>query len=121
MSGRPVARRSRTPVPAAALRGSVRRRASAGLSATRAGAALVMLLAAVAIYGVGASSAFSYADLQVSGASLTDQSRIEDAVVGRPRPEPVRAQDRSPRGRPRADPDGRATQRSMSACRGRSP
>jgi hypothetical protein len=40
-----------------------------------------MLLAAVAIYGVGASSAFSYTDLQVSGASLTDQARIEDAIA----------------------------------------
>ena len=80
MSGRPVARRSRTPVPARRSRGSVRR-ASAGLSTTRAGAALVMLLAAVAIYGVGASSAFPHADLQVSGASLTDQARIEDAVA----------------------------------------
>jgi hypothetical protein len=36
-----------------------------------------MLLAAVAIYGVGASPAFSYGDLQVSGADLTDQARIE--------------------------------------------
>ena len=41
-----------------------------------------MLLAAVAIYGVGASSAFSYTDVQVSGASLTDETRIEDAIAG---------------------------------------
>ncbi len=76
-----------------------------------------MLLAAVAIYGVGASSAFSYADLQVSGASLTDQARIEDAHVGRPRPEPVRAAG-PVRSRPpwRGLTDGRRRQRRRPAA-----
>jgi cell division septal protein FtsQ len=81
MSGRPVARRSRAPIPTRTSRGTVRRR-SAGLSATRAGAALAMLLSALAIYGVGASSAFTYAHLQVDGASLTDTTRVEAAIAG---------------------------------------
>jgi hypothetical protein len=41
------------------------RRASAGLTPIRAGAALVMLLAALGIYGAGASPAFSYRQLAV--------------------------------------------------------
>ena len=63
MSGRPVARRSRTPLPGRRTRPV--RRASAGLSAVRAGAALAMLVSAAAIYGVGASSAFDYTKLQL--------------------------------------------------------
>ncbi len=75
MSGRPVARRSRAPLPGRRTR-SVRR-ASAGLSAVRAGAALAMLASAAAIYGVGASSAFDYAHLQVDGLQFTDGAAVE--------------------------------------------
>lgn len=75
MSGRPVARRSRAPLPGRRTR-SVRR-ASAGLSAVRAGAALAMLASAAAIYGVGASSAFDYGHLQVDGLQFTDGAAVE--------------------------------------------
>ena len=80
MSGRPVARRSRTPVPA--RRGRSVRRASAGLSAVRAGAALAMLVSAAAIYGVGASSAFDYTKLELTGAEFTDPAAVEAALGG---------------------------------------
>jgi cell division septal protein FtsQ len=79
MNGRPVARRSRTPVPA--RRGRSVRRASAGLSAVRAAAALAMLVSAAAIYGVGASSAFDYTKLQLDGAQLTDPAAAEAALT----------------------------------------
>lgn len=79
MSGRPVARRSRAPLPGRRTR-SVKR-ASAGLSAVRAGAALAMLASAAAIYGVGASSAFDYAKLQVDGLQFTDGSAVEAALA----------------------------------------
>jgi len=78
MSGRPVARRSRAPLPTRRTR-SVRR-ASAGLSTTRAGAALVMLAAALAIYGVAVSSAFSYTRITVDGDVLTDRAAVESAI-----------------------------------------
>ena len=79
MSGRPVARRSRAPLPGRRTR-SVKR-ASAGLSAVRAGAALAMLASAAAIYGVGASSAFDYAKLQVDGLQFTDGFAVEAALA----------------------------------------
>ena len=79
MSGRPVARRSRAPLPARQRR-SVKR-ASAGLSAVRAGAALAMLVSAAAVYGVGASSAFEYARLQLDGVRFTDPTAVEAAVA----------------------------------------
>lgn len=79
MSGRPVARRGRPPVPTRRTR-SVRR-ASAGLSAVRAGAALAMLASAAAIYGVAASSAFEYTKLQVAGAHYTEQSAVEAVIA----------------------------------------
>jgi hypothetical protein len=41
-----------------------------------------MLAAAGAIYGVGASSAFDYARLQLDGATYTDPSMAESAVAG---------------------------------------
>jgi len=75
MSGRPIARRTRAPLPGRRTR-SVKR-ASAGLSAVRAGAALAMLASAAAIYGVGASSAFDYAKLQVDGLQFTDGAAVE--------------------------------------------
>ncbi len=80
MSERPVARRSRTTLPG--RRSRPIRRASAGLSGARAGAALAMLVAAAAIYGVGASSAFDYVRLQVVGLALTDQADVEQALAG---------------------------------------
>ena len=75
MNGRPVASRSRTPMPGRRTRPV--RRASAGLSAVRAGAALAMLVSAAAIYGVGASSAFDYTKLQLAGLTFTDQNAVE--------------------------------------------
>ena len=79
MSGRPIARRTRAPLPGRRTR-SVKR-ASAGLSAVRAGAALAMLASAAAIYGVGASSAFDYAKLQVDGLQFTDGAAVEAALA----------------------------------------
>jgi cell division septal protein FtsQ len=79
MSSRPIARRSRVPVPT--RRGRTIRRASAGLSTARAGAALAMLVSAAAIYGVGASPAFDYARLQVDGAVFTDAAAVESALA----------------------------------------
>ena len=79
MNGRPVARRSRTPLPGRRTRPV--RRASAGLSAVRAGAALAMLVSAAAIYGVGASSAFAYTRLQLNGLTFTDQNAVEAAIA----------------------------------------
>lgn len=79
MSGRPVARRSRVPLPTRQRR-SVKR-ASAGLSAVRAGAALAMLVSAAAIYGVGASSVFQYERLQLDGVRFTDPAAVEEAVA----------------------------------------
>jgi POTRA domain, FtsQ-type len=79
VSGRPVARRTRTPLSGRRTR-SVRR-ASAGLSPIRAGAALALLASAAAIYGVGASSAFDYARLQVDGLGFTDAAAVEAALA----------------------------------------
>jgi cell division protein FtsQ len=56
------------------------KRASAGLSAVRAGAALAMLLSAFAIYGVGASPAFDFAELRIEGATYTDPDAVERTV-----------------------------------------
>ena len=78
MTGGPAARRTRPPV--ASRRSRPVRRASAGLSVARAAAALAMLAAAGAIYGVGASSAFDYASLQVNGAVFTDPAAAEGTV-----------------------------------------
>lgn len=80
MSGRPVARRTRAPLPGRRTRPV--RRASAGLSAVRAGAALAMLVSAAAIYGVGSSSAFDYLHLKVEGTHFTDPAAVESALVG---------------------------------------
>ena len=56
------------------------KRASAGLSPVRAGAALAMLLSAAAVYGVGASSAFDVSDLHVEGAVFTDEDRVRSLL-----------------------------------------
>lgn len=79
MNGRPIARRTRAPLPSRRTRPV--RRASAGLSTVRAGAALAMLVSAAAVYGVGSSSAFDYAKLQVDGLHLTESSAVEGAFV----------------------------------------
>jgi hypothetical protein len=79
MSGRPVARRSRSPLPSRRTRPI--RRATAGLSAARAGAALAMLVSAAAIYGVGSSSAFDYAKLQLDGVHFTDPAAVESTLA----------------------------------------
>jgi cell division protein FtsQ len=79
VNGRPVASRSRTPLPGRRTRPV--RRASAGLSVVRAGAALAMLVSAAAIYGVGASSAFDYTKLQLAGLTFTDQKAVEAALA----------------------------------------
>jgi hypothetical protein len=52
------------------------RRASAGLSRVRAGAALGMLLAAGAIYGVAASPVFGLGPVLVRGVQLTDAAEV---------------------------------------------
>jgi cell division septal protein FtsQ len=67
----------RRPVGAATLRRTRPvKRASAGLSPVRAGAALAMLLSAFAIYGVGASSAFAFGELRIEGARYTDADAV---------------------------------------------
>jgi cell division septal protein FtsQ len=80
MTDGPAARRTRPPVPV--RRSRPIRRASARLSVARAGAALALLASAGAIYGVGASSAFDYARLQVDGAVYTELADAEEAVAG---------------------------------------
>jgi cell division protein FtsQ len=72
---RPVVRPSGLPV----RRGRIRR-ASAGLSPLRAGAAFVMVVAALAIYGVGASPAFGYRHLDFQAGPAAHTST--EAVVG---------------------------------------
>ena len=56
------------------------KRASAGLSPIRAGAVLAMLLAAFAIYGVGASPAFAFGELRIEGATFTDPDAVQRSV-----------------------------------------
>jgi cell division protein FtsQ len=80
MTGRPLARRTRTPVAGRRVRPV--RRASAGMSTARAGAALAMLVSAAAIYGVGASPAFDYTRIQVDGVVFTDRAAVEAALAG---------------------------------------
>ncbi|MFL5769048.1 MAG: cell division protein FtsQ/DivIB [Chloroflexota bacterium] len=52
------------------------RRRSAGLTPVRAGAALAMLLSAAAIYGLTATSAFGYHQLEIEGATITPEAAI---------------------------------------------
>lgn len=56
------------------------KRSSAGLSPARAGAALAMLLAAAAVYGVGASPAFEFRELVIDGAVYTDRQDVVEVV-----------------------------------------
>jgi cell division septal protein FtsQ len=56
------------------------RRASAGLSPTRAAAILAMLITAGAIYGLAATSAFGFQRLEVNGTTLTAEDAIRAKV-----------------------------------------
>jgi cell division septal protein FtsQ len=56
------------------------KRASAGLSSVRAGAALAMLLSAGALYGVSASSAFTFSQLRIDGQRYTPEGTIRDQL-----------------------------------------
>jgi len=78
MSSRPSARRATVP----GRRGRSVRRASAGLSRVRAGAALAMLAAAAGIYGVSSSSAFDLTDIAVTGTTFTDEADVTATVEG---------------------------------------
>lgn len=78
MSSRPSARRTAVP----ARRGRSVRRASAGLSRVRAGAALALLTAAAGIYGVSSSSAFDLTDIAVTGTTFTDQTDVTATIEG---------------------------------------
>ena len=57
------------------------RRASAGLSAVRAGAALAMLASAGAIYGLAASMAFGFAKLELAGVQFTDSAVVRSRLA----------------------------------------
>jgi POTRA domain, FtsQ-type len=58
------------------------RRSSAGLSRTRALAALVLVLAGLSIYGAGASPVFSFhAPAEVDGATWTSQAAVESILA----------------------------------------
>lgn len=81
MSGRRAAARP-GPRTVATMRRTRRvRRASAGLSPIRAGALLVLLVAAAAIYGVANSSAFVFDDVRIEGATYTPSSDVEAALA----------------------------------------
>ena len=56
------------------------RRASAGLTPIRAGAILVLLLAASAMYGVAQSPVFAYVNTTVEGAAFTDEAQVRDML-----------------------------------------
>ncbi len=60
------------------------RRASAGLSPTRAAAILTMLTVAGAIYGLAATSAFGFERLEVNGTGLTTEEVIRASVALEP-------------------------------------
>lgn len=57
------------------------RRASAGLTPVRAGAALAMLLSAMAVYGLAATSAFGFSKLQIEGSTITSEATIRDSLA----------------------------------------
>ncbi len=56
------------------------RRASAGLTPIRAGAILVLLVAASAMYGVAQSPVFAYVNTTVEGAAFTDEAQVRDML-----------------------------------------
>ena len=83
MTGRMRARPPNRPAGAATMRRTRPvKRASAGLSPVRAGAALAMLLCAFAIYGVAASPAFEFDELRIEGATYTDANAVERILEG---------------------------------------
>lgn len=57
------------------------RRASAGLTPTRAGAALAMLVSALTVYGLAATSAFGFANLQIEGTTITPDAAIRERLA----------------------------------------
>jgi len=65
-------RRSSVPI----RRGPTIRRSSAGFGRTRAVALLALVLSGLAIYGAGASSAFGYRRLDLTGATHTDELSV---------------------------------------------
>ena len=56
------------------------RRASAGLTPVRAGAALAMLLSAGAVYGLAATSAFGFGRLEIDGTTITPDAAVRDRL-----------------------------------------
>src|SRR5829696_2497245 len=56
------------------------RRASAGLSPTRAAAIMAMLLAAGAVYGLAGTSAFGFERLEIRGTALTNEAAIRSQI-----------------------------------------
>jgi cell division septal protein FtsQ len=75
-------RRYRTATAAGSRRRQPRvRRASAGLSPIRAGAILAMLVSAGAIYGLAATPAFGYSQIEIAGTLLTPPADVE-ATLG---------------------------------------
>jgi len=87
--GSPIGRQSRRPAalrPGAHPGGRTRqtrrvRRASAGLTPTRAGALLVMLAAVAGIYGAATSDAFAIGRTQLTGATWTPATELEAALA----------------------------------------
>lgn len=80
---RPIARRSPArvrPIARPAERRASRRR----FAPARAGAALLMILSVLGIWGLAASPAFAYRELRIEGPEtmLTERSAIEAAVAG---------------------------------------
>ncbi len=92
------------------------RRASAGLTPTRAGAALAMLVSALAVYGLSATSAFGFARLEIDG----NDDHGRDCGPGTPRAgrrrEPVRDRHRAARGPHPRDTRGRGRRDLARAC-----
>ena len=77
-----IPRRYRAAGPTGGRRRQARiRRASAGLTPTRAAAILMMLVSAGAIYGLAATPAFSYSHLDIQGTVLTPAATVE-AMLG---------------------------------------
>ena len=77
-----IPRRYRAASPTGGRRRQARiRRASAGLTPTRAAAILMMLVSAGAIYGLAATPAFGYNHLDIQGTVLTPAATVE-AMLG---------------------------------------
>jgi cell division septal protein FtsQ len=98
MPGRPARRPTATPVSRARTPGALRpgakpggrgrhtkpvRRASAGLTPVRAGAALALLVAVTGLYGAVSSDAFELRDVEVTGLTWTERDDVLE-VLGIP-------------------------------------